>query len=309
MARRFTIELLMDLAKSIGANPNKFMGTRTNVSFLGAGPNKNPLFQRPLPGLERATPANLGSRDALIEATEDAMSYATAGKLNTIQTEILGKNLSGIKNILEPPPLPMATISKFPTRDTGIGSFGRDAKFADFFGYPRKPSGKRMSTGELIEWEKTNPKAYAEWRAAMKKQADASAKKIESRLSPEVIAERSKRTTSMLPEPGPGDIEAMNRALDAKTGMSRAIARQLLQQDPRLKLSPQELYSLRTGARGEDPLELMRKYYGESMFKYDDFLNNVNFNAPPEKIAERILVEVDLIPQFARGGLARILEL
>ena len=94
----------MDLAKSIGANPNKFMGTRTNVSFLGAGPNKNPLFQRPLPGLERATPANLGSRAALIEATEDAMSYATAGKLNTIQTEILGKNLSGIKNILEPPP-------------------------------------------------------------------------------------------------------------------------------------------------------------------------------------------------------------
>ena len=308
MARRFTIELLMDLAKSIGANPNKFMGTRTNVSFLGAGPNKNPLFQRPLPGLERATPANLGSRDALIEATEDAMSYATAGKLNTIQTEILGKNLSGIKNILEPPPLPMATISKFPTRDTGIGSFGRDAKFADFFGYPRKPSGKRMSTGELIEWQKTNPKAYAEWRAAMKKQADASAKKIESRLSPEVIAERSKRTTSMLPEPGPGEAAAYGASLDAKTGMSRAIARQLLQQDPRLKLSPQELYSLRTGARGEDPLELMRKYYGESMFKYDDFLNNVNFNASPEKIAERILVEVDLIPRFASGGLARILE-
>ena len=309
MARKLILENLMKLAQGIGANPQKFMGTKTNISFLGKGPNKNPLFQRYLPGLENASARNLGSRDTLIEATEDAMGFASAGKLNDIQLKILTENLTGINKILNPPPLPMATITKFPTRDTGIGRLGRDAKFADFFGYPRNPSGKRMSTGELIEWQKTNPKAYAEWRAAMKKQADASAKKIESRLSPEVIAERSKRTTSMLPEPGPGDIEAMNRALDAKTGMSRAIARQLLQQDPRLKLSPQELYSLRTGARGEDPLELMRKYYGESMFKYDDFLNNVNFNAPPEKIAERILVEVDLIPQFARGGLARILEL
>ena len=309
MARKLVLENLMKLAQGIGANPQKFMGTRTNITFLGTGPNKNPLFQRYLPGLENASARNLGSRDTLNEATEDAMGFASAGKLNDIQLKILTENLTGINKILNPPPLPMATITKFPTRDTGIGSLGRDAKFADFFGYPRNPSGKRMSTGELIEWQKTNPKAYAEWRAAMKKQADASAKKIESRLSPEVIAERSKRTTSMLPEPGPGDIEAMNRALDAKTGMSRAIARQLLQQDPRLKLSPQELYSLRTGARGEDPLELMRKYYGESMFKYDDFLNNVNFNAPPEKIAERILVEVDLIPQFARGGLARILEL
>ena len=309
MARKLILENLMKLAQGIGANPQKFMGTKTNISFLGKGPNKNPLFQRYLPGLENASARNLGSRDTLIEATEDAMGFASAGKLNDIQLKILTENQTGINKILNPPPLPMATITKFPTRDTGIGSLGRDAKFADFFGYPRNPSGKRMSTGELIEWQKTNPKAYAEWRAAMKKQADASAKKIESRLSPEVIAERSKRTTSLLPEPGPGDIEAMNRALDAKTGMSRAIARQLLQQDPRLKLSPQELYSLRTGARGEDPLELMRKYYGESMFKYDDFLNNVNFNAPPEKIAERILVEVDLIPQFAAGGLARILEL
>ena len=306
MARKFILENLMKLASGIGANPNKFMGTKTNITFLGKGPQKNPLFQRPLTG--RDVPAAIHSRDALISATEDAMGFATANKLNDIQLKILTENLTGINKILNPPPLPMATITKFPTRDTGIGSLGRDAKFADFFGYPRNPSGKRMSTGELIEWQKTNPKAYAEWRAAMKKQADASAKKIESRLSPEVIAERSKRTTSMLPEPGPGDIEAMNRALDAKTGMSRAIARQLLQQDPRLKLSPQELYSLRTGARGEDPLELMRKYYGESMFKYDDFLNNVNFNAPPEKIAERILVEVDLIPRFASGGLARILE-
>ena len=233
MARRFTIELLMDLAKSIGANPNKFMGTKTNVSFLGAGPNKNPLFQRPLPGLERATPANLGSRDALIEATEDAMSYATAGKLNTIQTEILGKNLSGIKNILEPPPLPMATISQFPKRGSGI--------------------------------------------------------------------------SSALPEPGPGDVKAYMGVLDQQTGMSRAIARNLLLKDTRLNLKPEDLFMLKEG-KGE-PLDMMRKYYGESMLKYDDFLNQVDITAArPDEFAEMILKNVKLIPQFAGGGLAKILE-
>ena len=233
MARRFTIELLMGLAKSIGANPNKFMGTKTNVSFLGAGPNKNPLFQRPLPGLERATPANLGSRDALIEATEDAMSYATAGKLNTIQTEILGKNLSGIKNILEPPPLPMATISQFPKRGSGI--------------------------------------------------------------------------SSALPEPGPGDVKAYMGALDQQTGMSRAIARNLLLKDTRLNLKPEDLFMLKEG-KGE-PLDMMRKYYGQSMGAYDDFLNQVDITAArPDEFAEMILKHVKLIPQFAGGGLAKILE-
>jgi len=302
----------MKLASGIGAKPNKFMGTRTNITFLGKGPQKNPLFQRYLPGLENATQANLGSRSALIEATEDAMGFASAGKLNDIQLKILTENLTGINKILNPPPLPMATITKFPTRDTGIGSLGRDAKFADFFGYPRNPSGKRMSTGELIEWQKTNPKAYAEWRAAMKKQADASAKKIESRLSPEVIAERSKRsttipTTSRLPEPGPGDMAAFTGALDMQTGMSRAIARNLLLKDTRLKLKPEELFMLKEG-KGE-PLDLMQKYYGRSMSAYDDFLDNVNLQAArPDEFAEMILKNVELIPAFAEGGLARILE-
>ena len=78
MARRFTIEILMNLAKAIGANPSKYMGTRTNISFLGKGPTKNPLFQSRLAGLEGASGANLGSKDALSSATEDAMGFASA---------------------------------------------------------------------------------------------------------------------------------------------------------------------------------------------------------------------------------------
>ena len=45
------------------------------------------------------------------------------------------------------------------------------------------------------------------------------------------------------------------------------------------------------------------------MSAYDDFLNNVNLeSARPDEFAEMILKNVRLIPEFAIGGLARVLE-
>jgi len=114
MAKRFILQNLMKLAKDVGANQNKFMGTRTNVTFLGKGPTKNPLFQSPLAGIDEASMKQLGP--GVIPAVEDAMAYATAGKLNSIQMEILGKNLEGIRKAMYPP---MASIS--PIR-SGIGT-------------------------------------------------------------------------------------------------------------------------------------------------------------------------------------------
>ena len=69
------------------------------------------------------------------------------------------------------------------------------------------------------------------------------------------------------------------------------------------------MYSLRTGGKGADPLDIMEKYYGESMLKYDEFLNSVNLEAAsPAELADMVLKHIRLVPQFARGGLARILE-
>ena len=259
MARKFVLENLMKLAQGIGANPNKFMGTKTNVSFLGKGPTKNPLFQGPLSGLESASEAQLGSRSSVISAVEDAMGFATANKLNDIQIRALELNLASLNKIYNPPVLPMASV-------TPIRSGIRTLKDNDIGAGPRRYN-------ELTGLNKPRP--------------------VESRL----------------PEPGPGDMEAMTKALDQKTGMSRAIARQILQQDTRLNLKPEELYSLRTGAKGEDPIDIMVKHYGKSMEKYDDFLNQVNLEAAtPAEFAEMVLKHIKLIPQFARGGLAKVLE-
>ena len=255
MARKLILENLMKLAQGIGANPSKFMGTKTNISFLGSGPTKNPLFQRPLAGIDNASMKQLGP--GMIPAVENAMGYATAGKLNDIQLKILTENLTGINKILNPPVLPSASVT--PIR-SGITSVRTSSEAPTF-----KVSNEQFR------------------------------KQLADDLG------------SRLPEPGPGDMAAFSKALDTQTGMSRAIARNLLLKDTRLKIEPEELLMLRTG-KGE-PLDLMKKYYGGSMSAYDDFLNQVNLQAGrPDEFAEMILKHVKLIPQFAEGGLAGILE-
>jgi len=267
MARKLILENLMKLASGIGANPNKFMGTRSNITFLGKGPEKNPLFQRYLPGLENATTQNLGSRSSLIEATEDAMGFASAGKLNDIQLKILTENLTGINKILNPPTLPSATVTPIAAGIEGLKRFPRETH--KFMGRPLKDK-------DFVEIDK--------------------------------LVTEGKIPGSRLPEPGPGDVAAFHGALNMQTGMSRAIARNLLLKDNRLKLSSGDLSMLKEG-KGE-PLDLMKKYYGESMSAYDDFLNQVNLEAArPEEFADMILKNIKLVPQFAKGGLARILGL
>jgi hypothetical protein len=270
MARRFTLQIIMDLATRIGANPTKLAGTRTNISFLGKGPSKNPLFQNRLAGLENATEANLGKPETLFGAIEDAVGWAKDGKLNSIQTEILGHNLSGINKILNPPVLPSASVTAIRPGIEGLRRFPKESH--RFFGRPLK--GKDFSEIDRLTMEGKLPDA------------------------------RGRQWNLRGQETGPG---VFNTALNQKTGMSRAISRELLLQDTRIKLKPEELFMLKEG-KGE-PLDLMRKYYGRSMMNFDEFLNNVNLQAgSPRDLATRVLSEVELIPQFAQGGLARILE-
>ena len=136
MARRFTIEILMNLAKGIGANPQKFMGTRSNITFLGKGPTKNPLFQGPVPGLEGASEAQLGSKDAIIGAVEDAMGFASANKLNDIQIQALGLNMENILKVYRPPVLPTASVTDIAPGIAGLKRFPKETH--KFMGRPLK---------------------------------------------------------------------------------------------------------------------------------------------------------------------------
>ena len=94
MARRIIIENILNLIKGLGGNPNKFMGTKSNINFLGKGP-KESLFQGQIDidGLVRSG----FPLENIISEAESAGGYATAGKLNDLQLQRLETNLSQLK--------------------------------------------------------------------------------------------------------------------------------------------------------------------------------------------------------------------
>ena len=293
MAKQLVLQNLMKLAQGIGANPQKFMGTRTNISFLGKGPTKNPLFQGPLRGLESASEAQLGSRESIIEAVEDAMGFASANKLNSIQIRALELNLEGLFKIYNPPPLPMATVSQFQKRGSGIAGLPRGVD-------PNSEIAKslRMERG---------------------------AEKMLSKMSPREIDVRGQ-----FPTASDDAIRAMVADIPQKTASARATMIRLLDVYAGGKegvgvtlreiMSPQELKWLMEGGGGAtgDPLALFAKYYGSAATRG---LPTEGTPAVIDSFAKRLLRGKDSMGRkvddpffnpddavFAHGGLARILE-
>jgi len=92
------IEIALQLGSKLGANTSKFLGTRSNVSFLGTGPKDGLLFQKPINPESFAT---IGI-EKVIPDIESSLAYATANKLNNIELSTLIKNLKTMDETLNP---------------------------------------------------------------------------------------------------------------------------------------------------------------------------------------------------------------
>ena len=98
MASETLIRTALQLAKQLGANTSKFMGTKSNVSFLGSGPKDGMLFQQ---SINPESFATLGINKVLPDL-ETSMSYLTGGKLNDIQANKLIDNMSVMLDVIDP---------------------------------------------------------------------------------------------------------------------------------------------------------------------------------------------------------------
>ena len=96
MASKTLIELAIQLGSKLGANTSKFLGTKTNVSFLGPGPKDGMLFQK---AINPESFASIGIEKVLPDI-ESSLGYATGGKLNDIQLNTLIKNLKTMDETL-----------------------------------------------------------------------------------------------------------------------------------------------------------------------------------------------------------------
>ena len=114
MARKIIIGEILNLIKGLGGNPNKFMGTKTNINFLGKGPKEN-LFQGQI-DIEGMVQSGFPIERVITEA-ESAGGYVTAGKLNDLQLQRLKENLISLKQAYFPEQIPNIT-------DLGTGTGG-----------------------------------------------------------------------------------------------------------------------------------------------------------------------------------------
>jgi len=92
------IEIAIQLGSKLGANTSKFLGTRSNVSFLGTGPKDGMLFQKEINPESFAT---IGI-EKVIPDIESSLAYAAGGKLNDIELSTLIKNLKTMDETLNP---------------------------------------------------------------------------------------------------------------------------------------------------------------------------------------------------------------
>lgn len=92
------IEIALQLGKQLGANTSKFLGTKSNVTFMGPGPKDGMLFQK---SINPESFATIGIEKVLPDI-ESSLGYAVGGKLNDIQLNKLIDNMSIMADVLDP---------------------------------------------------------------------------------------------------------------------------------------------------------------------------------------------------------------
>jgi len=307
--RKVLIESILGLAQKIGANPNKFMGTKTNINFLGTGDRgmKGTTFS----GQLNDDFLNLGfGKDDMIKIIEQDAGYVTAGKLNDSQLNTMFNNLKMIDETFNPPPGPLNVID-LETGTTGLNKEGleslRESDKIRRFYKGMKTSNTAMSDKikEGINSLKTKLKAPFNVRAAVD-----DIERVEKKA-----AEQDFLRT------GAADFTDSIAA----EGGRRAVVRQLMTREPDFfQLPPDVAESIakykdlaKGGANAPDPLVVFRNvgnFTNDEFARIDQIIESNPFD-DVKVIADKVSEYIKLIrpegftPSFARGGLARILEM
>ena len=136
MANPAILQSIIRLATRLGANPQKFIGSRTNIKFLGSGPS-NELFSQSIMinDLPRLFQAGGKLKPQILSKVESGVGYATAGKLSNSQLTTLNAQLKAMDNLKSSLTKPTGIINTETFRNLGR----RRARGSEF-----KEAGQRL---------------------------------------------------------------------------------------------------------------------------------------------------------------------
>ena len=297
MARRLIIGEILNLIKGIGGNPSKFMGTKTNINFLGKGPNEG-LFQG---AIDMNALGNI-SKEMVISEAETAGGYAAANKLNDFQLQRLKDNLLKIEKIYNPP----ANITDLATgtgdlTQQGLGSLREATR--------RFPAEARQFMGRPL---KDADFAKIDRLVAEGKLPPARGKLSEGETLYNKLTGLDKPRLVDLPQKTYAARATMYRLLDMEAGQGGQTLREIM--------SPKDLKMLLEGGGGVegDMIAMFAKYFGNATSKQ---LPTATTPAVIERFAREVIGRKDAMGRgindpffspedipFAHGGLAEILQ-
>ena len=122
MARKQTLDLILQTFRQLGGNLNEVMGTKTNINFLGKG--KSPEFMLDMDINTEAL--GVLPQSAAVDELKNSVGYALSGKLNDIQANKLLSNMTKMKNFYMPPAGP-ANITDLRTGTAGLDKGGLES--------------------------------------------------------------------------------------------------------------------------------------------------------------------------------------
>ena len=114
MARRETLNAIIQLYKKLGGNTSEVLGTKTNVNFLGKGKSPELMLDMDI----NAEALGVLPQSKAVEELTSSVGYAVSGKLNDIQASQLLKNMQKMDEVYFPTASPKNIIDL--GTDTGI---------------------------------------------------------------------------------------------------------------------------------------------------------------------------------------------
>ena len=128
MARKQTLDAIIQLYKKLGGNTSEVLGTKTNVNFLGKGKSPELMLDMDI----NAEALGVLPQSKAVEELTNSVGYAVSGKLNDIQANQLLKNMQTMESFYFPPAAP-ANITDLASRTEGLTPGGLETlrKYAD----------------------------------------------------------------------------------------------------------------------------------------------------------------------------------
>ena len=327
MAKKTTIDLITTLYSKLGGNLSDVLGTRSNVNFMGTGKSSEPFLDMDL-NIEA-----LGaiSKSKALQELKSSVGFATADKLNDVQANKLLNNMMKMDEFYNPPAAP-ANITDLETGTRNLDAQGLASLRDDL-----PPPGSRGGADDIA----APVQSAEETIKNLEKQDAGLAAQFKT-----VMANKSKTPFDEAVEYNARPEDVVQNLVDQKFGVGyfdnvgstpaqRGSAREFLVEALKKENPNQTNFSdiieeidvkyITEGGGGQagDPLTLVNKYFGPRIAEMvpsgasseeiaiftERVLNNVvdaNGLRPTDPRFDRLTAR--FIENFARGGLAKILE-